>query len=205
LVVEVDHLRQKAREHRLDYLVYDSVAFAAHGKAEDADSAISYFRCVRQIGPGSLHVAHITKSGDENDRKPFGSTFWHNSARATYFMKRSAESTDGRDVTVGVFNRKANLGRLLAARGFRFTFEADRTIVTKANVADVSDLGDQLTLGQRMAHLLKGGPLTIAAIADELRAKVDTVAKTASRNRAFTKMPGSDGVYRIALTEERVQ
>jgi hypothetical protein len=44
-------------------------------------------------------------------------------------MKRAAESTDGREVTVGVFNRKANhLGRLLPARGFRFTFGPDRTI-----------------------------------------------------------------------------
>ena len=33
---------------------------------------MSYFRAVRQLGIGSLHVAHI-RQGDNNDQRPFGS------------------------------------------------------------------------------------------------------------------------------------
>ncbi len=44
---------------------------------------------------------------DSDDKKPFGSVFWHNTARATWYAKRVQD--EGEDVThVGLFNRKAN-------------------------------------------------------------------------------------------------
>lgn len=202
LIVELDSLRRLARRERLEYLVYDSVAFAAHDKPEAAESAISYFRATRQIGPGSLHVAHITKT-EGGDQKPFGSTFWHNSARATYFVQRAAESPDGREVTIGVFNRKANLGRLQPAFGFRFTFDEDRTLVTRADVANVQDLADKLPLWQRIVPVVKAGPRTLVEIADALGAKVDTVTKAVTRSSLFTKVSSPDGITKIALVERR--
>ena len=163
-----------------------------------------YFRAVRQIGVGSAHIAHITKSLEGNEEKPFGSVFWHNGARATYFMQRAAEADDG--MTVGVFNKKFNTGPKLPPFGFRFVFEPDRTLVTRTNVADVDELATKLPLVQRMRHLLKGGAMTIVAIADQLDAKVDSVTKTAKRwdGKMFVRVSGSDGVYRIGLSERHV-
>lgn len=203
LIVELESLRRFARREHLEFLVYDSVAFAAHDEPKEAASAISYFRAVRQIGPGSLHVAHITK-GEGSDQKPFGSAFWHNSARATYYMERSGESADGRDITVGLFNRKANLWPIQPAFGFQFTFTDDRTLVTRTNLADVQEFAQKLPLWQRVMHLLKAHPpLTLAEIAEELDAKTDTVLKAVQRSKAFTKVAGHDGVTRIALIERR--
>lgn len=203
LVDELDSLRRLVRQERLDYLVYDSVAFAAHDKPEAAESAIRYFSATRQIGPGSLHVAHINKSESGED-KPFGSAYWHNSARATYFMKRADGESAGRGLTVGVFNKKANLGSLLPAFGLQFTFDTDRTTVTRTNIADVQDLADKLPIWQRAAHVLKAGPRTLAEIARELNVKVDSVTKAVTRNKAFTKVTATpDGVHRFALVERR--
>jgi hypothetical protein len=167
LIVELDSLRRLAKQHRFDYLIYDSVAFAAHDDPKESASAINYFRAVRQIGPGSLHVAHIIK-GEGGDQKPFGSTYWHNSARATYFMERSAESVDGQGMTVGVFNRKANLGPQQPAFGFQFTFTDDRTLISRTQLSDVQDFAHKLPLWQRMSHLLKRGPLPVATLVEEL-------------------------------------
>jgi hypothetical protein len=203
LVVELDSLRRWVRREKINYLVYDSVAFAAHEKPEAAESAIRYFSATRQIGPGSLHVAHINKSETGED-KPFGSAYWHNSARATYFMKRAGESTDGADFSIGVFNKKSNLGPLLPAFGFRFEFTEHRTVVTRTAIADVQDLADKLPLWQRIAYSLKGGPQTIASLAEEHDAKVETVARVIRRSDLFTKLTNCpDGVHRIALVERR--
>src|SRR5262249_31540918 len=90
LVVETPRLRRLSREHGLQYAVYDSIAFASHDKPEAAESAAVYFRSCRQIGLGGTHIAHVNKS-ESGDQKPFGSVFWHNSARATFYVQRAGE------------------------------------------------------------------------------------------------------------------
>ncbi|MGE0706166.1 MAG: hypothetical protein AB7P22_19775, partial [Vicinamibacterales bacterium] len=68
-----------AHDERLDFAIYDSVAFACDGPPEAAEVAADYFRAVRSIGIGSLHVAHVSKA-ENADQRPFGSAFWHNGA-----------------------------------------------------------------------------------------------------------------------------
>jgi hypothetical protein len=66
-----------------------------YGPPEAADSAADYFRALRTLNMGSLHIAHVTKA-EGGDQKPFGSTFYHNGARSTWFVQRSEDSGDGR-------------------------------------------------------------------------------------------------------------
>ena len=65
LVHEVDRLRRWIRDHHLEYVVLDSVAFGTDGPPEAAESAMAYMRAVRQLGIGARLIAHITKSGDQ--------------------------------------------------------------------------------------------------------------------------------------------
>ncbi len=118
LVHELDRLRRIVREHEIDFAVYDSIAFACDGPPESAEIAGKYFRAVRQIGPGSLHVAHVNKS-DNGDQKPFGSAFWHNGSRMTWFAKLVDSPSAGKSISLGLFNRKSNLGRIQSPVGFR--------------------------------------------------------------------------------------
>ena len=61
-----------------------------------------------------------------------------------------------------------------------------------------------LPLWVRMKQLVAHQPLTYAAIAESLGAKVDSVEKAARRKRTvFTRVDGDDGVARIALLERR--
>lgn len=203
LSVEVDGLRRLAREKALDYIVYDSVGFASHEKAESAESALTYFRAAGQIGGGGLHIAHVTKAGDGADQRPFGSAYWHNSARSTFFMERSSESSD-RDITIGMFNRKANLGRLQAPLAFRFEFMEDRTLVSRVDVGCVSDLAQKLPVWQRMKSELLNGARTLASLAETLGVPVDTLDRTVRRKRGlFVRVSGQDGIVRIGLQDGR--
>jgi hypothetical protein len=112
LTFEVDRLRRIRKEHNIDFAFYDSVAFACDGRPEDAEVAARDFRAVREIGCGSLHIAHVNKS-EEHDRKPFGSSFWHNGARSTLFVRAVEQTGDDKILRLGFFNRKSNLGRFI--------------------------------------------------------------------------------------------
>jgi hypothetical protein len=204
LVYEVDRLQRIRQHEQLDYILYDSAGFACNVKRVDAVLAVAYFRAVRQIGGGSLHVAHITK-GENNDQKPFGSSFWHNSARSTWFQKLAATSPDGRTKTIGLFHRKSNLGPQYPALGFEVRFEGARTQIRRVDVADVDELTAVLPLWQRMKNALKDGPQTIASLAVDLNAPVDSIDKAVRRKSAlFTKVTNfPDHVTRIALVERR--
>jgi hypothetical protein len=79
LIDEADRITREARRLSLEYLILDSAGFGTAGPPEAAEHALAYFRAVRQIGLGSHSLAHINKS-ETGDQKPFGSSFWHNSA-----------------------------------------------------------------------------------------------------------------------------
>jgi hypothetical protein len=207
LCVEVDRIRRLRRQHDLDFLVYDSVGFASHGRPEDAEVALRYPQCVRQIGVGSLHIAHVNKS-DDGDKQPFGSTFWHNFFRSTWNLKKS-ESTGPHELIVACYNRKANLGPQLPSVGFRLEFGTERTLVRTIDIAKVDDLAPGLPLWCRIKSALKEGPpRTVAQLAEELGEKPDSIEKAIKRKSEgpkalFTRVDGTGGAKRIALVERR--
>ena len=165
---------------------------------------MNYCRAVRQLGIGSNLVAHITKS-ENGEKRPFGSVFWHNSARATWFLKRAATSPDGQTVSLAAFHRKSNLGPLRPAVGIRVQFDGDRVYFERIDVATIDEVAESLPLWQRIRAIVKVGPQTLATIASELNHdKVDSIDRIVRKHKnLFTKVPGSDGIIRVALVERR--
>ena len=168
---------------------------------------MDYLRVVRQLGIGAGLIAHINKS-DSGDQAPFGSRFWHNSARSTWFLKRAAASQDGQTISLAAFHRKANLGRLRPAVGIeaRFDEAANRVRFVRVDAADIEEVAGSLPLWQRLRHALKSQPKTIAELADELESKPDTVKKALTRDKgkAFTLLTNTDdGVQRWGLLDRR--
>ncbi|MBN2242797.1 MAG: hypothetical protein JW793_08905 [Acidobacteria bacterium] len=189
LYYECDRLTRIARDHRIEFAAYDSVAYACDGAPEAAEVANKYFQAVRRINVGSLSVAHISKQ-DGGDQKPFGSVFWHNSARATYFFQAVETGTGGNALSVGIFNRKANLGALLPPSGYTLAF-TDATIITKSDPADTPALADTMSLRDRMKKILQGGAMTVKEVAEEASTKPDSIYKAVRRNgKLFTLLEG---------------
>jgi hypothetical protein len=195
---EIDRLRRVVTENQIDFAIFDSIAFACNGRPEDAEIASQYYRAVRSVGVGSLHIAHINKSED-GDKKPFGSVFWHNGARMTWYAHAAERADDNEPLTVGLFNRKANLNGARQPVSLRLTFGRQRTDISRVDMADTPDLASKLTIRQRMTVLLKRGSMTEQEIADELEASLDSVRKAAKRNhRDFILLSGG----RIGLVEK---
>jgi hypothetical protein len=178
LTYEVDHLRRVAREVGAEYAIYDSVVFACDGPPEDSEVASRYFRAVRQIGVGSLHIAHVSKA-EGADQKPFGSAFWHNGARSSWYVQSS--EVDPITKELGLHHRKANLGRLQQPVGLRLRFDEDRVVVTPTRVAANADLAEKLSVKQRMSDILRGGAMTIDELAAECQSTADTIKRTSGK------------------------
>jgi hypothetical protein len=181
LTVEVDRIRRGVRDNSIQYSIYDSVAFACDGPPEAAEVASRYFRAVREIGGGSLHIAHTNRS-EQNDQKPFGSTFWHNGARSTWFIQAAEPGADD-TLRLGLFNRKSNLGPLRPALGYAATFTRDRTTFQTADISSIPEFAGRLSVRKRMISLLKRGAMSPEAIALEIEANIETVKREARRNK----------------------
>jgi len=177
---ETERLRRIAREEGATYLICDSIALGCDGPPEAAETAMRYFQCLRRIGLGCLLIAHVSK-GEEGDKKPFGSAFWHNSARATWFAKRGEQVGSENIVQVALFNRKANLGPLRPPLGFELRFEPGKTTIRRTDAADIGEFADKMTLAQRMAHLLKTGAMSVAEIAERLEVADSSIRSVMNR------------------------
>lgn len=210
MVHEIDGIKREIDEKRIEYIVCDSVGYATDGPPESADAAMGYFRAVRQLGIGSTHIAHVTKPRDDapDPTKPFGSVFWHNSARMTWFAKRT-ESTNEQRFVVALFNRKSNLGGKQSAVGLEIDFGGDRTGIKRVDLRDVDEFASSLPMWQRMKRALESGPKTLVSMADEFGAvddqsrdrMVESMGRTVRRKKeVFTKLTNApDGIQRIAL------
>ena len=205
LVQEIDRLRRIGKAERIDYFVLDSVGYGTAGDPAAADAAMDFCRAVGQLNGGTLALAHITKNGETNDRMPYGSVFWHNSARATYNLKLSAESSDGQTLTLGAFQRKTNLGKRLAPVGIEATFDGDRVSFRNTDIGAVDDFASSLPLWQRIVTVLKAGPQTLASIASELgHENVESLDRIVRKHKQlFQKVSGNDGIMRVALLDRR--
>jgi hypothetical protein len=204
LIIEVDRLRREIHRLSIDYAIFDSVAFATGGPPENADQATAYFRATRQLGIGTLHLAHVNRA-ENGDQKPFGSAFWHNSARSTWFVKQASPGLDGR-LTVGLYNRKSNLTRLYPALGFRFEFNdasgmhPASTVVSPTAVTENEELAPKAPLWQRVHHALKSGPLSLDEIAAAVGTETHKIKKLIERSskKTFMTVPSANGP-RISL------
>lgn len=207
LVHEVARLKGIVRREGVEYAVLDSAGFGASGAPESAEVALEFFRAVRELGVGTLVLAHVTKGRQDqpsDERMPFGSAFWHNSARVTWNLKKASASPDGRAVTLAAFCRKNNIGPEYPAIGIKVQF-GDRITFARTDVASIEEVAESLPLWQRIRTLVRTSPMTVAAIADELNhPKVESIDRIVRKHtQMFTKVTGADGVARVALLERQ--
>lgn len=195
LVVEAEGLAEKVAQCGIEFVICDSVAFACDGPPESAEVAQRYFRSLRQLGVGSLSLAHVTK-GDENDKRPFGSTFWFNGSRSVWYAKRADGLSGPGEIEVGLFDRKFNLGSRRQSLAYRIRF-GERIEVRQTNVTENPALVAELPTTQRLRLAVMRRPKKLHELADELGARVGTLERYVRRDPNLTFRDGSDGVKEV--------
>ena len=179
---DLDRLRRVVAEHEVGFVIVDSVGMACAGVPLVADEApLRFYTALRQIGLGALCLAHRTKAED-GDQYPFGSAFWHNQARSTWFIRKAQDPGDG-SVDVALHHRKANTGKLEVPIGFRITFKGDEIEIGRRGAQDSALLMESAPVGMRMRGLLKAGPMGIPEIAAELGVSEPAVRSALNRGK----------------------
>ena len=74
----------------VDYVVIDSIVMACGGDTLKPESAKEYQDALNLIGKPALSLAHVTKAADP--QYPFGTVFWHNTARLTWSLDRADDA-----------------------------------------------------------------------------------------------------------------
>jgi hypothetical protein len=104
LPVIEDSLRGYIDQRGIEFLVIDSAAPAA--ATEGPEIPTEFFGALRRLKCGALILAHMNRLKDTE--KPFGSAFWHNYARSSWYL----EAQEGNRLELT--NRKNSFGRLLS-------------------------------------------------------------------------------------------
>lgn len=194
LIDEIDRIQRLIAHHRIGYVIFDSMVFALNGPADD-ERAGQYFRAARQTGLGGLHLAHTTKSNeDDADKKVYGSVFFSNGARSIWFCSKAKNPARG-EHDIGLYHRKSNIGELLKPKGFKLAFRGTRTLVETIAVEDSEELSVSLPVLDRTIKLLRTGAMTMKGIADELNVPIGSIKSVFTRHKSkFVKTGNKYGV-----------
>lgn len=193
----IESLKRAIDRHDVKLVIIDAAGDACGGEPEKAGVVLNYFNACAELKATKLHIAHVTNSEMEvSAKRPFGSRYWHNRARRTWFVKRDQEE-ESDQVDVGLTCRKANDGRLPKPLAFRVDFEGDSGAVriTAQSFNDVAAFESDQTVADRVTSFLLGhdGPALIVEIAEGTGIPTANVKTTLNRGKGTRFQLLSDG------------
>ena len=193
-------LERVCRERNVKLILVDSAALACGGDPKEEHVATAYFNALAKLGIASLTVAHMTKD-EKDDHHPYGSIFFHNSARMTWNIKVADEDENPRHL--GLYCRKANEDMKPKPLGVCMTFSDAEVTINKEEL--VQDLTIHLSATQQVRRLLLRGAKTKAEICEETGLGENTVKRALQRIRdaEYSGSSSREGKWRI--TDNRVQ
>ncbi len=194
------HCQASSREHDIGFLIIDSILPALGGDPLSAEVALAFFGAIRQLGLGTLCVAHITKDGSEE--MPFGSVMFHNLARSTWFVKKGQQAGEN-EATIGLFQKKTNLGMPALPLGLKFTWTDDRCRIQRTDVRSEPDFAQDISLGSRVLKLLDGAPATVEEMTTMLQ-QSDPKVKEDSVRKAVWRLKEKGLVREVGMAPNRL-
>ena len=202
LADDIVEIQQRVDETQASLVIVDSVGAACGAEPESAEVVLRYFSALRSLRVTTLSIDHIPKEG----KGPFGSVYKFNAARSIFEIKANQEAGENL-LTVGLYHRKMNTGKLLKPMGFQFEFDQDEVgevvRVNPADLADIPELAGSLALRDRIAKALGlMGNLSVAEISEQTDASQATVRTTLYRNKQKFVRLGKDSWGLLMIGEE---
>lgn len=190
----VEALHRKIHDTGAVLVIVDTVGTACGGKPEDAEVALDYFRAVARLGVTTLNLAHITKKGE--DQYPFGSVFWHNEARRTWYINRVQEE-ELPDLDIGLYCRKVNDGPKPRPQALSVHFKDPygAVSISRARFSDIPELQGKLPPHIQIESVLTEA-MTEAMIAEATNLSVSTVNRTLKGHPRLFLVTGAEDLTR---------
>lgn len=190
LADQMQTIRRELARTGAAVLVVDSAVSAIGANPLDAEYVGRNLALLNALEITVVVIAHVTKEGGEDF--PFGSIFWHNLARMTWFVRR-VDSEDSPDIRVGFFNKKANDDRRQKAFGVVVHFEDPNGPVTiePYDLADEPELARGLSIPSRITRILSRGPRLTSQLAEECDEDPESIRRACTRLRKAGSIHGS--------------
>ena len=175
----VKQIKKIIQKHGIKLVIIDSAALACGGQPEEAGTAIRFFNALAKLNITTLTIAHETKA--ENKSYPFGSVFFHNSARNIWNAQVARDDESGDTITTGLFHRKSNNGRLVKGRtAAKIVFGQGEISIGSYDTAQFPEEKKNKTK-EYLEFLRSNGWKTTKEIADFFGEKPDSVYATLHR------------------------
>lgn len=192
LVEDIDQIQQIVAENNVSFVIIDSLGVASgNNSLNDATTATSFFSALRRLKVTTLILTHVAKDMDTRKTSPFGSVFFINLSRNVFQIQRQQDEGES-VINLALFHKKNNQGPLLPPRGFKITFEREKTIIKKQEVEDIPEFMESLSLKSRITALLKEGKASTKDIAEELDTSEASIRKTLNRGKGLFVKVGID-------------
>jgi len=186
LADEAAFLRAQISQHRIGFVIVDSLAPACGPEPEGADAAVRTFTALRSFGAVTrlvvAHVSHASAAQRTGPAKPFGSIFNFNLARNMWEVRRAEDPGPG-TLVQGLYHRKFNAGERQPPFGLRFTFSEDSITLQAHDMGQEPDLVARASVSQRLLAALRSGAFTTAELAGQVGASELTVRRALERLR----------------------
>jgi len=190
LADDIEQIQRIVSEKEIEFVIVDSMGPACGADPNSPEAVIAYFTALRSLRITSLTVDHIAKNAATPT--PFGSIYKVNLSRSVFEVRREQEPGDD-TMQMGLFNRKANFGKLLSPLGLAATFTPTAITFDMCQVRDIPALAEGLSIRERIKNLLPHlGPLTTREIAEELDTSQASIRVILNRNRGtlFVRLTG---------------
>lgn len=170
------------REHNVGLVIVDSLALAAGADPWAAEPILGVYRALRQIGCASLVVAHVSKADlAQKDRRPYGSVFARNAARAAWELQQVATASG--EIGLVLRHAKSNWGPKHRPLAVRVVFDEDGAAIRleRATVSDLAREGeaDQLDRREVILDLIRARGKVSARDVSETLGCSDSAARSA--------------------------
>lgn len=205
LVSQVERIQRAARQLESEFLIVDSISYAAEGPLNEDETARLYYRALGQIGLPSLSTAHVPKNGDI--MRPFGSAHWRNLCRLAWHFQRVDVSEPG-CVGLKLTNTKFSTDAIHPPIGLRVCFSGDRVRIERANPQQMPS-GVEPIWRQIQAWLRQQGGVARTyeeiALAIGLQATAKTTAAELAKTHVaqhrdhFVQLPPLPGGQRVRI------
>lgn len=186
---QVRRIKREAQRVGATVIIVDSAAAACGGEPERADSALGMLNAVKIIGLTCILIAHVRKpeTGSEKGIQwkmmPFGSAFWHNNTRGSWYLEGSQQEGDS-ETHVAMFNRKMNDDAIQRTLYYNIHFMGrdgpihvdleDRDIAFRPRERPVDKLFENM-------RMMTTGPATVTEIWDFLKVMGITMSESSVR------------------------
>jgi hypothetical protein len=154
LADDVEQIAIHMDKIKADCIIIDSIAKAAGGDIDKAESPTRFYGALDQLRCTSIILAHTSKFQDGGRKSMYGSTFFEAYARSIWELRASR---NGDTLHVGLWDNKANFRGKLDPIAFNLNYDDEHIFVNVEDIKTVEDFMRHLSLSSRIYEALKKG------------------------------------------------